>query len=195
MLTLWIVVIVLGVLQLFEIGLLLFLLQGLGKMKQAGALFSAKQESSPFTDRGLAIGTQAPEFVVIDHGGRSISLKDFDGNWRILAFVSPGCPACAMTIKTLDETLQERPDIAILVVGSAARAANTAYAIEQNVSLPILTPDATLAQEVYLVQGIPFVYILDEVGIIRAKGVVNIPEHLQQLLVSANLPKSLLRSR
>ncbi len=52
MLTLWIVVIVLGVLQLFEIGLLLFLLQGLGKMKQAGALFSTKQESSPFADRG-----------------------------------------------------------------------------------------------------------------------------------------------
>lgn len=45
MLTLWIVVIVLGMLQLFEIGLLMFLLRGLGKMKQAGALFSAKQEN------------------------------------------------------------------------------------------------------------------------------------------------------
>ena len=116
MLTLWIVVIVLGMLQLFEIGLLMFLLRGLGKMKQAGALSSTKQESSPFADRGLAIGTQAPEFVVTDHGGRSITLKNSDGSWRILAFVSPGCPACAMTIKTLDDTLQERPDIAILVV-------------------------------------------------------------------------------
>jgi len=115
-LTLWIVVIVLGMLQLFEIGLLMFLLRGLGKMKQAGALSSTKQESSPFADRGLAIGTQAPEFVVTDHAGRSITLKDSDGSWRILAFVSPGCPACAMTIKTLDDTLQERPDIAILVV-------------------------------------------------------------------------------
>lgn len=195
MLTLWIVVIVLGVLELFETVLLVILLRGLGKMKQAGTLFSAKQESSPFADRGLAIGTQAPEFVVADHSGRSITLKDSDGSWRILAFVSPGCPACAMTIKTLDDTLQERPDIAILVVGGAARAANTAYAIERNASVPILTPEATLANEVYLVQGIPFVYILDEVGMIRAKGVVNIPEHLQQLLLRANIPESLLRPR
>lgn len=195
MLTLWIVVIVLGVLELFETGLLLLLMRGLGKMKQAGALFSTKQESSPFADRGLAIGTQAPEFVVTDHSGRSITLKESDGSWRILAFVSPGCPACAMTIKTLDEALQEKPDIAILVIGSAARAANTAYAIEQNARMPVLTPDATLAKEVYLVQGIPFVYVLDEIGIIRAKGVVNSPEHLQQLLSGANMPESVVRSR
>lgn len=100
-----------------------------------------------------------------------------------------------MTIKTLDDTIQERPDIAILVVGSAARAANTAYAIEQNARMPILTPDATLAQEVYLVQGIPFIYILDEVGIIRAKGVVNSSEHLQELLLRANIPVSVVRPR
>ncbi len=195
MLTLSIVVIILCVLVLFETVLLMFLVRGLGKLKQAGVLSLTKQDSLPFADRGLAVGTQAPDFVAIDRDGRPISLNNSNGSWRILAFVSPGCPACAMTIQTLDETVQERPDIVVLIVGSAARAANTAYAIEQNTSIPILTPDATLAQEVYLVQGIPFIYILDEVGIIRAKGVVNLPEHLQQLLLRTSIPESLLRPR
>lgn len=81
----------------------------------------------------------------------------------------------------------------MLVIGGAAKAANDAYAIEQNATIPILTPDSRLAKEVYLVQGVPFVYILDEAAIIRAKGVVNGLEHLQQLLVSADAPRPLSR--
>ena len=81
----------------------------------------------------------------------------------------------------------------MLVIGGVAKAANDAYALEQSAMMPILTPDATLAKEIYLVQEVPFVYILDESAIIRAKGVVNGLEHLQQLLVSADVPASLLR--
>ncbi len=134
---------------------------------------------------------QAPDFTAVDHDSRSVKLSDAQGQWRILAFVSPGSSACESTIQTLNETMHERPDLTIMVIGGAAHATNYAYALERNAKMPILTPDATLAKEVYLVQGMPFVYILDEEGVIRAKGVVNEPAHLQNLLVSADGPASL----
>jgi len=189
--TFWIISIVaLWVLVLFETVLLMLLLRALGKLKQQGTL-SSGHGIPPFAERGLAIGMQAPDFAVTDYNGRSIRLKDSDGSWRILAFVSPGCPACEETIRTLNSIGEERTDLAVLVIGGAAKAANDAYAIEQNAAMPILTPDSKLAKDVYLVQGVPFVYILDEAAIIRAKGVVNGPAHLHQLLVSADIPRLL----
>lgn len=85
-------------------------------------------------------------------------------------------------------TIQERTDLEVLVVGGVDRISNRTLATEHNTKMPILTPPLNLARDIYLVRGIPFVYILDEKGIIRAKGVVNVPEHLQQLLMSANAP-------
>lgn len=187
-----IVIIALCVVVLFETVLLLLLLRALGKLKQQGNL-SSEHGIFPFAERGLALGTSAPDFAASAHDGRSIRLNDSVGHWRILAFLSPGCPACEETIKTLNSVREERPELIMLVIGGVAKAANDAYALEQSAMMPILTPDATLAKEIYLVQEVPFVYILDESAIIRAKGVVNGLEHLQQLLVSADVPASLLR--
>lgn len=56
MLTLWIVVIVLGVLQLFEIGLLMLLLRGLGELRQ-------RRECSTSETWGIAVGEPAPSLA------------------------------------------------------------------------------------------------------------------------------------
>ncbi|HVB23008.1 MAG TPA: hypothetical protein VNG51_13785 [Ktedonobacteraceae bacterium] len=72
MLTLWIVVIVLGVLELFETVLLVLLLRVLGQMKQQGSF--ASNQLPPPQEGGLAVGKQAPSFTVSDDKGNSIHL-------------------------------------------------------------------------------------------------------------------------
>ena len=182
-------VIALWVLVLFETVLLFLLLRGLGKLRER--ITASSNQEQPFADRGLALGTQAPAFVALNHEGRSIALEDTQGQWRILAFVAPGCSACESTIETLNAFVKERTDLAVLIVGGADRLANHTLATEHHTRMPVLTPTANLARDMYLIRGTPFLYILDEKGTIRAKGIVNDAEHLQQLLMDANAPMPL----
>lgn len=182
MLTLWIVVVVLGVLEIFETGLLLFLLRGLGKMKQQGVFSISKAQ--PFDPGGLNVGEKAPSFVAVNQDGQTVRLEDVQGRRSILAFVSPGCTPCATTIEVLHTFLQEGRDIVVLVVGSVNREQNDAYAVEHHAQIPVLTPDADV-NTAYQVQIKPFVFVLDEDGIVRAKGGMNDREHLEALLMKA----------
>ncbi|HLG65312.1 MAG TPA: redoxin domain-containing protein [Ktedonosporobacter sp.] len=172
---------------LFETVLLLLLLRALGELRQHMAS-SGTGQSRFFADRGLPLESQAPMFVALDHEDRPVRLEDTQGRRRVLAFVSPGCPACETTIDALNDFLREQKSVAVFVIGGTDKKANRAYAAERKAEMPILTPDAKLAREVYLIQGIPFVYILDEKGVIKAKGIVNALEHLHQLLSEAEIP-------
>lgn len=182
MLTLWIVVIILGVLELFETVLLVLLLRALGKLKQQGVLDGNRRQSPGAW--GLAVGEKAPSFVAINQDGHKVSLEDVQGRRGIVAFVSPSCTPCATTIDVLHALLQEGRDVAVLVVGSVNPEQNDAYAVEHHTPIPILTPDSDL-DNIYQVRVKPFVFVLDEAGIIRAKGGLNDREHLEELLMMA----------
>ncbi len=173
-------------LVLFETALLLLLLRGLGELRER--IIASNTRVQPFTDRGLALGIQAPAFVALDHEGHPIRLEDSQGQWRILAFVSLGCPACAGAIQALNVLHQSKQGVVILVVGGPDSKLNHAYAVEHEALMPILTPTADFDRSLYLVQGLPFIFVLDEGGVIRAKGVVNQLEDLQALLSNALVP-------
>ncbi|HZU69999.1 MAG TPA: redoxin domain-containing protein [Ktedonobacteraceae bacterium] len=149
--------------------------------------------SQTFAHHGLPIGTMAPDFIASDLDGATRQLTDFHSRWRVLAFISPGCSACQHVIGTLNRFKEERPDIAVLIIGAPDCQLNQTYAAEHQAATPILTPQENLANEVYLVKSVPFAYILDETGVIRTKGVMNEREHLNQLLAEAHVP--LLASR
>ncbi len=171
---LWIVVI-------FETVLLLLLLRVLGEMRQNRHVPSS---NDPLND-GIPVGEQAPDFDAKDQQGRVVNLRNFQGRWRILAFVSPGCKACKETIGVLNDTQRNRQQLTVLLVGEQDFQQNQEYAHEHKAQMPILTPAHNLARNIYRIQGVPFVFILDENGIIRAKGIVNEPDHMQELLKRA----------
>lgn len=183
MLTLWIVVGAIGALEVVETVLLVLLLRALGKLKQQGA-FSTNQ-AQPFDPGGLNVGEKAPSFVATDDEGNTFRLEDFEGQRRILTFVSPGCPSCAGAIDALNAILQHEQDLAVFVVGDRDREQNRAYAHEHGARMPILTPASTDIREMYHVHGIPFVFVLDEAAVIRARGNANTVEHVQDLLKEA----------
>ncbi len=182
-------IIALWVLVLVETGLLLLLLRALGELKQQGKLLATQTPS--FEMGGLDVGEQAPSFVAIDDDGTPVNLEDFSGRRRVLAFVSPGCPACGGAIEALNAVVREERDLVVLVLGGPDRERNRAYAAEHKAQMPIHTPTADVKQA-YRVQGVPFVFILDEAGLIRAKGPVNATEHVQNLLRTAFVQPSVV---
>jgi methylamine dehydrogenase accessory protein MauD len=134
---------------------------------------------------GLDIGEKAPSFVTVDQDGNTIRLEDFRGRRCLLAFISPNCSACPGTIRVLDRFRSVERDVAVLVIGASDRELNAKFAAEYDTLVPILTPDPGLAMELYHVRAVPFLFALDETGVIRAKGVVNREEHLHTLLTTA----------
>lgn len=191
MLTLWIVVIVLGVLELFETVLLVLLLRALGKLKQQKD-FASNQLPSP-QEWGLAVGEQAPLFVAADDKGNNVRLDDCYGKKRIVAFVSPGCSACSGTIEALNIYVRDEQPFALFVLGSSDHEQNRVYAARQQALMPILTDHTEVGKNAYRVQGVPFLFILDEEGIIRAKGLVTNHERLQQVLANAFAQEQVVR--
>ncbi len=186
MLTLWIVVIVIGALQIFETVLLVFLLRGFGQMKQQGG-FAGSQLQSP-QEWGLAIGEKAPAFTGTDQDGNTVNVETYRGQRRILAFVAPGCSVCADVIAAMNAVVREKPDMVVLAVGDSDVERNHAYAVEHHASMPILATPSPVDKELYRVQGVPFVFIVDETDTIRAKSIVNDSERLHAVLQSAFPP-------
>ena len=179
-------IIALWILVLFETTLLVLLLRSLGQLRQRGG-FSAPV-SQAFATQGLSLGTQAPDFLATDYEGKTVSLAETDGKWRVLAFVSPTCSACENTLNALGNLWEEQQDIGVVVVGGADRKVNQEYAAEHDTRIPVWTVASKVVKDLYLVQGIPFAFILDRNGVILAKGVLNTQEHIQQLLEEAHAP-------
>lgn len=176
--------IVLWVVVICETVLLLLLLRALGEIKKQGSLLS-KGYTNTLDDGGLNIGEKAPAFTASDYRGNIISLNDFDRQQRILAFIFPGCSACTDALEALNYFAQDNPNKELLVVGSPDSKRNQAYATEHHAKMTILTPTPELADETYRIQKVPFIFVIDEAGIIQAKGVVNKVEQLQALLLAA----------
>ncbi len=189
--TQWIIDIVLGVLELLQLVLLVGAFRALGQLKQQGGM-AGSQGQSP-ADWGLAIGEKAPSFVATDQQGHTVNLEQFRGQKRIFAFISPGCSVCATVIAALNAVVREQPDMVVLAIGDSDRKRNQEYAIEHQASMPVLTPLSSIAKEMYRIQAVPFVFIVDETNIIRAKGIVNDGERLHALLQSAFPPASVAR--
>lgn len=185
MLALWIVVIILGILELVETVLLVLLLRALGQLKQQGGL-TGSQGQSP-ADWGLAVGKKAPSFEATNQNGHAVNLEQFRGQKRILAFISPGCSVCASMIAALNTVVREQPNIVVLAIGDSDLKRNQEYAVEHQASMPVLTPSSG-AKERYRVEAVPFVFIIDESDTIRMKGIVNDSERLRALLQAAFPP-------
>jgi len=177
----------LWILVLVETGLLLRLLHLLGDLREQGILLPATHQPVPSVG-GLEVGAQAPSFSATDYEGSSVQLEDLQGQQRILAFISPDCSACAGATEALRTLTRDERNLKVLLIGDTNSEANRLYAAERDIQIPILTPPPDLAKKVYQIQGVPFVFVIDSAGIIRAKGIVNQREQLQSLLRDALAP-------
>ncbi len=177
-------VVALWILVLCETTLLLLLLRALGQLRLQTNAVPGISTSTP-KDWGPPIGTQVPSFTAETPLHKTVSLEDYQGRKRLLLFISPTCSACARAIESLNVLHQNEPDLELLVLGSTDYKANQAYAMERRVPVPILTPARDLVSETYGIKAIPYAFMLDEQGEVRAKDMVTQENVLQRLFEEA----------
>ncbi len=176
--------VVLWILVLGLAGVLLAVVRQLGVLHEriapAGALM---------LNRGLKVGEAAPVVAVADLEGRTheVGAARADGRSTLLLFVSPTCPVCKTLLPAVKSSRKDERDWMDVILASDGdlkeqRDFVRAHALE---SIPYVVSAALgLA---YQVSRLPFAALLDEQGVLRARGLVNSREHLESLFEAKRL--------
>jgi methylamine dehydrogenase accessory protein MauD len=153
-------------------------------MRQVGVLYERISPVGALLLRnGLKVGEAAPVLTVADLAGRALAVgasRD-DGKSTLLMFVSPTCPVCKTLLAVLKSSrLAERDWLDIVLASDGdveeQRRFVSAQALQQ-FSYVVSTPLGLAFQ----VSRLPFAAIIDEHGVLRARGLINSREHLESL--------------
>ena len=134
---------------------------------------------------GPEVGAQVPELKGVDVRGRPVELGVKRGKRTLLVFVAPSCPACAELAPALVSIARsERSTLEVVLVTprgdqKEALAFARKYRLE---TLPLLV-SPELTQEFH-VSSTPYALLIDEAGVVRAKGLTNNIDHLESLLTA-----------
>jgi methylamine dehydrogenase accessory protein MauD len=176
--------IVLWVLVLALAAVLLAVVRQLGVLHEritpAGALM---------LNRGLTVGEAAPELEVVDLAGRPLHVgaKRADGRSTLLLFVSPTCPVCKTLLPAVKSSRKdERGWLDLILASDGDVAEQRAFVRAQGLEAIPYVVSAALGLA-YQVSRLPFAALLDENGVLRARGLVNSREHLESLFEAKRL--------
>ena len=132
-------------------------------------------------DEGPALGEAPPEIEAIDLDGNAHSVGG-PGADRLIMFVSPGCLVCGQVLPSLPAVAATN-DLEAIVVSDVDRHETARAFASKRVATPVLAgPEMT---QLYEVPGTPYLVVLDEAGIVRAKGTVNNLEQIEGLVTTA----------
>lgn len=146
-------------------------------------------------NRGLTVGEQAPAMDIADLDGRTIRLGSprVDGKSTLVLFVSPTCPVCKSLLPIVKSSgKQERDWLDIILASDGAADEHREYVRANGLGGVPYVLSAPLGMT-YQVSRLPFAALLDEAGILRARGLVNSREHLESLFEAKRLGVSSLQ--
>ncbi len=167
--------VVLWGLVLLQGAVILVLLRQLGLMYLGSAQGVARD--------GLAPGERAPEFTLPDLTGRLVSLADFRGRPLLLIFGSTACAPCRGLIPDLNVFARERAaELQALYLSRGELEETRRFIDELDVRVPVAIHTDHELPDKYKARVTPFAFVIDGEGIVRAKGLANNGDHLEQLL-------------
>jgi len=176
--------VVLWVLVLVLAAVVLALTRQLGVLHQriapAGALM---------LNRGLTVGGPAPvlELAALDGRAVSVGVARPDGRSTLLLFVSPTCPVCKSLLPAVKSSRKdERSWMDVILASDGDPAEQREFVRAQGLEEIPYVVSAALGLA-YQVSRLPFAALLDEHGVLRARGLVNSREHLESLFEAKRL--------
>jgi len=107
-----------------------------------------------------------------------------DGRNQLFLFVSPSCPMCKKLLAVARSFMRsEKRHIWLALIGDGERSEQERLVREHKLeAFPyVISPVVGMT---YQVGKLPYSVLIDERGIVRAKGLVNSREHLESLLVA-----------
>lgn len=171
-LLLWVVVLVLGAVVF-------------GMVRQIGVLHERVAPMGALAnDRGPDVGEMAPDMKIagMDGGLVSIGGPVPGGRSRLLLFVSPSCPICKKLLPIARSFASgERLDVVIVGDGDVTEQREMIRANGLEGIPYVNSPQVGMA---FQVGKLPYAILIDEDGVIRAKGLVNSREHLESLAIA-----------
>jgi methylamine dehydrogenase accessory protein MauD len=140
-------------------------------------------------NRGLVVGEPAPALEVADLDGRAHRLGSAraDGRSTLLLFVSPGCPVCKSLLPAVKSSRKdERSWMDVILASDGDSTEQREFVRTQGLDGIPYVVSAALGLA-FQVSRLPFAALLDEQGILRARGLVNSREHLESLFEAKRL--------
>jgi len=140
-------------------------------------------------NRGPAIGDVVPALEVVDLAGRELRIgaARADGRSTLILFVSPTCPVCKALLPVVTSSRQQERDWLEVVLASDGEPAEHRQFVQQHQLQDcsyVLSPALGLS---FQVNRLPFAALIDQAGILRARGLVNSREHLESLFEAQRL--------
>jgi methylamine dehydrogenase accessory protein MauD len=139
--------------------------------------------------RGPTVGEPAPVLEVADLEGRThrVGSARADGRSTLLLFVSPGCPVCKSLLPAIKSSRKdERGWMDVILASDGDSSEQREFVRAQGLEGIPYVVSAALGLA-YQVGRLPFAALLDEHGILRARGLVNSREHLESLFEAKRL--------
>jgi methylamine dehydrogenase accessory protein MauD len=132
-------------------------------------------------DEGPPLGERIDALETADASGAPVTVAA-RGEAQLLLFVSPGCPVCDRVLPSV-AALARGGELAPYVLVDADREDALAMFDGRRMHAP-LVPGAALARAL-AVPGTPYAIVIDETGVVRAKGTVNDLEQIEGLAGTA----------
>src|SRR5437867_13083592 len=123
---------------------------------------------------GLSPGTKAPDFNLQDQYGNPQKLSEYRGRPAVLLFGSPHCSPCRILLPQLHDWAKAHPEVGVIWLNAASDEESLKMVSDLGATLPVLAHEPELKlMDRYRVRVTPFMFFLDESGVVRAKGLVN----------------------
>jgi peroxiredoxin len=133
---------------------------------------------------GLPPGTRARAFTLPSVQGARGALKRFAGRRVLLVFTKSDSHPWQQLVPDLNR-LERRGDVRVLLIETGGPSSAKRLAGEGQAAFPVLVQEERNLARRYHVPAMPFGFWIDEQGVIRARGVVSGPQHLDFLLAEA----------
>jgi methylamine dehydrogenase accessory protein MauD len=154
-------------------------------LRQVGVIHERIAPMGALTlDKGPKEGEQAPTFDLLDLKKRRIRLggESAAGKSTLIFFLSPTCPVCKKMLPILKSSARsESRSLEIVLASDGEAPEHERFVAAQNLNeFPYV-----LSQELgmtYRVGKLPYAVLIDEAGVVRAKGLINTREHLESLI-------------
>jgi methylamine dehydrogenase accessory protein MauD len=168
-LALWGMVLVLGFLLLGALRALALLRW---RMEQLEAIAPSRLGRS-----GLRPGKKAPDFTLPTLSGGEVELRHYAGRNVLLVFMQPGCGPCHHIVPELNR-LHRAGEVQVLVIQNGDTEAIRQWAKKHWPGFPVALQEHFNLSKRYEVFATPFAFLIDEQGMIAARGIVSTKQYL-----------------
>ena len=133
------------------------------------------------TDAGPKLGEASPGFELASLAGQVVTIGGERPKSQLVFFLSPTCPVCKKLLPILRSASQAKKGwLEVVLASDGDSTQHLAFYRDQKLNQFPYVLSADLGMT-YRVSRLPYAVLLDERGIIRAKGLVNNREQLESL--------------